>query len=105
MLYDGDLAGLVERFAPHKIITVELKENAAVGSEEVTAMLRATSVAGHVEQTAVGFTVYVPRAHTPAVAGRLLAGLPVADLTVEGAADRAGDGRLCATVAGAALRG
>ncbi len=83
LLYDGDLTGLVERFAPHKIITVELEENAAVTGEEVTAMLRATSVAGHVEQTAVGFTVYVPRAHTPALAGRLLAGLPVADLTIE----------------------
>ena len=35
------------------------------------------------ERTATGFTVRVPKAETPAVAGRLLAALPVADLTIE----------------------
>ncbi len=36
-----------------------------------------------VERTATGFSVRVPKADTPAVAGRLLAALPVADLTIE----------------------
>ena len=36
-----------------------------------------------VERTATGFSVRVPKADTPAVASRLLAALPVADLTIE----------------------
>jgi ABC-2 type transport system ATP-binding protein len=35
-----------------------------------------------VERTATGFAVRVPKSETPAVAGRLLAALPVVDLTI-----------------------
>jgi ABC-2 type transport system ATP-binding protein len=79
LLYDGGLAGLVQRFAAHKTITVELEEGA-----EAPATLPAEVVNGaEVERTATGFTVRVAKADTPAVAGRLLAALPVADLTIE----------------------
>jgi ABC-2 type transport system ATP-binding protein len=79
LLYDGDLTGLVQRFAAHKTITVELEEGTAP-----PASLPAEIVNGaDVERTATGFTVRVSKADTPAVAGRLLAALPVADLTIE----------------------
>jgi ABC-2 type transport system ATP-binding protein len=83
LLYDGGLTGLVERFAPHKIITVELDENCAVTAAEVTTLLESATGAAQVEPTPVGFSVRVLRTDTPTVAGRLLAGLPVADLTIE----------------------
>jgi ABC-2 type transport system ATP-binding protein len=79
LLYDGDLTGLVQRFAAHKTITVELEEGTAP-----PAFLPAGIVdEADVERTATGFTVRVAKANTPAVAGRLLAALPVADLTIE----------------------
>jgi ABC-2 type transport system ATP-binding protein len=79
LLYDGDLSGLVQRFAAHKTITVELEEGAAP-----PAFLPAGVVNGaEVERTATGFVVRVTKADTAAMAGRLLAALPVADLTIE----------------------
>ncbi len=79
LLYDGGLAGLVQRFAAHKTITVELEEGAVP-----PAVLPAGVVNGaEVERTATGFVVRVTKADTAAVAGRLLAALPVADLTIE----------------------
>jgi viologen exporter family transport system ATP-binding protein len=79
LLYDGDLTGLVQRFAAHKTITVELEEGTAPPD-----FLPAGIVNGaDVERTATGFTVRVSKADTPGVAGRLLAALPVADLTIE----------------------
>jgi ABC-2 type transport system ATP-binding protein len=80
LLYDGDLTGLVQRFAAHKTITVELEEGAAAVNQPLPAGL----VDGaEVERTATGFAVRVPKTDTPAVAGRLLATLPVTDLTIE----------------------
>jgi ABC-2 type transport system ATP-binding protein len=79
LLYDGDLTGLVQRFAAHKTITVELEEGA-----QVAASLAAGLVNGaEMEPTATGFTVRVPKTETAAVASRLLAALPIADLTIE----------------------
>ena len=79
LLYDGDLTGLVQRFAAHKTITVELEEGA-----QVPEPLPAELVNGaEVERTATGFSVRVPKAEIPAVASQLLAALPVADLTIE----------------------
>ena len=99
LLYDGDLTGLVERFAPHKIITVELEENAAVTSEEVTALLRATSVAGS-RRADRGRLHRLRPAHPHSGGGRPAArGSPGGRSHHRGAADRAGDrGRLRATV-------
>jgi ABC-2 type transport system ATP-binding protein len=79
VLYDGDLTGLVSRFAAHKTITVELEEGVA----PPLTLPREVVNGAEVERTATGFSVRVSKAETPAVAGRLLAALPVADLTIE----------------------
>jgi ABC-2 type transport system ATP-binding protein len=79
LLFDGDLAGLVQRFAAYKTISVELEEGAAVSEAAVSDLVGGATVV----RSAVGLTVRVPKAATAAVAGRLLAALPVADLTVE----------------------
>ena len=79
LLYDGDLTGLVQRFAAHKTITVELEEGAQVAGSLAAELVNGAEM----EPTATGFTVRVPKAETPAVASRLLAALPIADLTIE----------------------
>jgi ABC-2 type transport system ATP-binding protein len=79
LLYDGNLTGLVQRFAAHKTITVELEEGAVMAGPLLTGLVDGAEV----ERTATGFTVRVAKAQTPAVASRLLAALPVADLTIE----------------------
>ncbi|HJY46449.1 MAG TPA: ATP-binding cassette domain-containing protein [Propionibacteriaceae bacterium] len=79
LLYDGDLTGLVQRFAAHKTITVELEEGAQVAGSLAAGLVKGAEM----EPTATGFTVRVPKADTPAVASRLLAALPIADLTIE----------------------
>ena len=79
LLYDGDLTGLVQRFAAHKTITVELEEGAQVPEPLSVRLVDRAEV----ERTATGFTIRVPKGDTPAVASRLLAALPVADLTIE----------------------
>lgn len=73
LLFDGDLTSLVQRFSPHKTITLEVEDPRADLSAygEVT-----TAVDGQV-------TLRVPKAATPYVTARLLAELPVIDLTVE----------------------
>ena len=79
LLYDGDLTGLVQRFSAHKTITVEFEEGAVVADQLPAGLVDGAEV----ERTATGLTVRVPKAQTPAVAGRLLAALPIADLTIE----------------------
>jgi ABC-2 type transport system ATP-binding protein len=79
LLYDGDLAGLVQRFAAHKTITVELEEGTQLPEPLPVGLVDGAEV----EWTATGFAVRVAKAKTPAVASRLLAALPVADLTIE----------------------
>ncbi|MEZ4664054.1 MAG: ATP-binding cassette domain-containing protein [Caldilineaceae bacterium] len=75
ILFDGPLTELVKRFSPHKTISVELEHpiesnhyadfGEVVAQEDGRVMLR------------------VPKADTAKVAGRLLAALPVSDLTIE----------------------
>jgi ABC-2 type transport system ATP-binding protein len=73
LLFDGELAALVQRFTAHKTIVVRLGDCQAdlapygevVACEEGVATLR------------------VPKAETARVTERLLASLPVIDLTVE----------------------
>ena len=73
LLFDGDLSALVERFTAHKTIVVRLGDcqtdlrsyGEVVSCEDGLATLR------------------VPKAETARVTGRLLAELPVIDLTVE----------------------
>jgi ABC-2 type transport system ATP-binding protein len=72
LLFDGDLAGLVQRFTAHKTIVVQLKDCAAD--------LRAY---GEVVSCEDGRqTLRVPKTETARVTERLLADLPVIDLTV-----------------------
>jgi ABC-2 type transport system ATP-binding protein len=73
LLYDGALAGLAERVSPHKTIVVKLRD--------CTADFKAY---GEVVARADGqVTLRVPKAETASVTARLLADLPVNDLTVE----------------------
>lgn len=81
LLYDGDLTGLVRRFAPQKTIVVELEEGSAVPGNRLDGML--PDGAEIVAQSAEGLTISVPKAETARVASRLLAELPVADLNIE----------------------
>ncbi|MEZ4861404.1 MAG: ATP-binding cassette domain-containing protein [Caldilineaceae bacterium] len=75
ILFDGPLTELVKRFSPHKTITIELERH-----------LDATdySAFGEVVTQQNGqVTLRVPKVDTPKIAGRLLAELPVSDLTIE----------------------
>ena len=73
LLFDGDLASLVQHFSPHKTIVVELEDEAVdlAAYGEVVA------------RTDGRVTLRVPKSETASVTGRLLADLPIADLTVE----------------------
>ena len=75
LLYDGELSGLADRFAPFKTIEVEL-QNGAGG--------RPLAQYGEViVQNEGRVTLRVPKIETANVTGRLLAELDVADLTVQ----------------------
>ena len=73
LLFDGDLSALIERFSPHKTIVVDLEtERADLSSYGEVVTAEGNSV-----------TLRVPKTKTAAVTGKLLANLPVIDLTVE----------------------
>jgi ABC-2 type transport system ATP-binding protein len=73
ILFDGDLSALVQQFTAHKTIVVQLGDC----SEDLSAY-------GEVVSCEDGqVTLRVPKAETARVTGRLLADLPVIDLTVE----------------------
>ncbi|HEX2515019.1 MAG TPA: ATP-binding cassette domain-containing protein [Chloroflexota bacterium] len=74
LLFDGPLSGLVQRFSAHKTIVVELDEEA--GEIDLSPF-------GEVVAQEEGrVTLRVPKAATAQVTGRLLASVPIADLTV-----------------------
>ena len=75
LLYDGDLSGLANRFAPFKTVEVELHNGAGGHSLE-----RYGEV---LVQSEGRIALRVPKVETAAVTGRLLAELDVADLTVQ----------------------
>ena len=79
LLFDGDLSALVARFAADKVITVELEEGATISDADLSALTGGTVL----ERGAASISVRVAKADTPAAAGRLLARLPVIDLTIE----------------------
>ena len=73
LLFDGELAGLVQRFSAHKTIVIQLGD-----------CLADLQSYGEVVACEDGYvTLRVPKADTAEVTGRLLADLPVIDLTVE----------------------
>jgi ABC-2 type transport system ATP-binding protein len=73
LLFDGDLSALVQQFTAHKTIVVQLGDcsNDLRSYGEVVSCDEGT------------VTLRVPKAETARVTGRLLADLPVIDLTVE----------------------
>ena len=73
LLFDGDLSALVERFAAYKTIVVTL-EDPSVDLAAYGAL---------VERDGPRVSLRVAKADTPRITARLLADLPVADLTVE----------------------
>jgi len=73
LLFDGELAALVQRFTADKTIVVQLKDCAAD--------LRAYGEVLSCEDGRT--TLRVPKAETARVTGRILAEFPVIDLTVE----------------------
>jgi ABC-2 type transport system ATP-binding protein len=72
LLFDGALDALVERFSPHKTVVVDL-EHAADGFERYGEVV---AVEG------LRTTLRVPKTEAAAVTARLLAELPVVDLSV-----------------------
>jgi ABC-2 type transport system ATP-binding protein len=82
LLFDGDLSGLIDRFAPHKTITLDLE--ASAGAPDA---LRLAALAGGgdriAEQSNDRVALRVPRSETAAVTTRLLSELAVVDLVVE----------------------
>ena len=73
LLFDGQLAELVRRFSPHKTIVVELDTEDA----DLSSYGEVVSAEGS------RFTMTVAKEQTASTTGRLLADLPVIDLTVE----------------------
>ena len=75
MLYDGLLQGLVERYAPHKTITLHFEQPVDIKDLERH---------GEVERIdELQFRVKTAKDAAPGATARLLADLPVADLSVE----------------------
>lgn len=75
ILFDGALTDLVTRFSPHKTIGIEL-ENMIDDS-------RLAAFGEVVSQNDGRIQLRVPKVDTAKVAGRLLAELPISDLTIE----------------------
>ena len=73
LLFDGDLSGLVGRFSAFKTIGVTLDD----------ASIDLTSYGEVVEKDTTHVTLRVPKLETSRVTARLLADLPITDLTVE----------------------
>ncbi len=75
IVFDGDLQALIDRASTNKIIKLELSDNIATEQLETY---------GHVqERDGRRAELLVPRAHTSALAARLFAELPIADVTIE----------------------
>ena len=75
LLYDGPLTGLIDRYAPHKTITLHLER--PVDRADLTGYGEVVS-ADDVE-----VSVRTDKAQAASVTARMLAELPVADLSVE----------------------
>lgn len=72
LLFDGPLSGLVERFSPHKVLTVDLEH-------PVSDLDRFGEVISNEDGRV---TLRVPKGEAAAATARLLAELPVVDLSV-----------------------
>ncbi|MBI4051731.1 MAG: ATP-binding cassette domain-containing protein [Elusimicrobia bacterium] len=74
MLYDGELNRVVERYAPHKLMTVDFQS--VVDTERVAALGKIVSNGGS------RMVLEIPRKEVSSVASRLLSQFPVVDLTI-----------------------
>ena len=75
LLYDGDLRALAEKIAPHKLIRVEFSR--PLDGEKLEDYGEVVKTRGqHAE-------LLVPRDATSGIAARMLAELPIADVTIE----------------------
>ena len=79
LLYDGDLVGLVRRFSAYKTIAVELEP----GQEREANLAAVDGLATVVEREDGRITLRVAKEQTARATERLLATLPIMDLTVE----------------------
>ena len=75
LLYDGDFQALIERVAPHKIVHIKMEQPI---SREVLAQYGTLDAVTEFEAS-----VLVERGETSRVAARMLADLPIVDLTIE----------------------
>jgi ABC-2 type transport system ATP-binding protein len=75
LIYDGQLAALVERVAPYKQVRIVTQRPIAPGELEPFGEIRSMDT--------LEATLVVPRERTSAVTAQLLEQLPVADVTVE----------------------
>jgi len=75
IMYDGDLEALAERMAPFKLIEIDL--------EREPDGMDVARYGETVRRDGQKIALRVPKAETPAVTARLLAELPVLDLSVE----------------------
>jgi len=75
ILFDGELRGLAQRFTTHKTITVHLAD----ATEAVSALGAFGELLSVVDGRA---TLRVPKSSTIEVAARLLAAVPIADLSI-----------------------
>lgn len=75
IIFDGDLSGLVEQSSPHKVVRLELAH--PVTKEQLATYGSVQSDDG------LRVEINVPRQDTRSVAARLLAELPVVDVTIE----------------------
>lgn len=75
LLFDGPLDDLADRVAPYKVITIDLDRD--LNGHDFTVY------GGVLTQEPRKVTVRVPRDQAAAVTGRMLAELPVLDLTIE----------------------
>jgi ABC-2 type transport system ATP-binding protein len=73
LLFDGKLADLVEKFSPNKTITLQLEDPSV-------------DLAGYgqvIQRTEDSVVLRIPKAETAQTTSRLLANLPVTDMTIE----------------------
>jgi len=75
LLYDGDLHALAEKIAPHKLIRVEFSQSLdGVQLAEYGEVIKTRGQRAD---------LLIPRDQTSQVAARMLAELPIADVTIE----------------------
>jgi ABC-2 type transport system ATP-binding protein len=75
LIYDGDLRALSERIAPYKLVRVDFAETP--NGRDLTMYGEVKRVDGQ------NVELLVPRDHTSSITARMLAELPIADLTIE----------------------